>query len=70
MPFRWGPDDDVDLKGLSDAPPALRVLDVNRDGQADVLVFNAFGPPLLLLGRGGGEPPAPAGGSLGPARRA
>ena len=26
-------------------------MDVNRDGQADVLVFNAFGPPTLLLGR-------------------
>jgi hypothetical protein len=38
---------------------------VNRDGHADVLVFNASGPPLLLLGRAG-EPPAPAAGSLGP----
>ncbi|HEX8199294.1 MAG TPA: FG-GAP-like repeat-containing protein, partial [Isosphaeraceae bacterium] len=36
------------------------------DGQADVLVFNAYGPPVLLLGRPGGVPPAPAGGSLGP----
>ena len=65
LPFRWGPDDEVALKGVLDAPPSLRVLDVNRDGQADVLVFNASGSPLLLLGRGG-EPPAPAGGSLGP----
>ena len=53
------------MKGILDAPPALRVLDVNRDGQADILVFNASGPPLLLLGRPG-EPPAPAAGSLGP----
>ena len=43
----------------------MRVVDANRDGQADILVFNAFGPPVLLLGRPG-EPPAPAGGSLGP----
>ncbi|SIO62659.1 Repeat domain-containing protein [Singulisphaera sp. GP187] len=66
VPFRWGQEDEVPLKGLTSAPPALQVLDVNRDGQPDVLVFNAFGPPLLLLGRAGGEPPAPAGGSLGP----
>jgi hypothetical protein len=65
VPFRWGPEDDVVLKGFLDAPPSLRVLDVNRDGQADVLVFNASGSPLLLLGRPG-EPPAPAAGSLGP----
>jgi hypothetical protein len=65
VPFRWGQDDSVPLKGLGGVPPALQVLDVNRDGQADVLVFNSFAPPLLLLGRPG-EPPAPAGGSLGP----
>ena len=66
LPFRWGQDDGVPLKGLPGVPPAIRVVDVNRDGQADVLVFNAFGPPTLLLGRSGGEPPAPAGGGLGP----
>ncbi len=65
VPFRWGQEDEVALKGLAGAPPALQVLDVNRDGHADVLIFNAFGSPLLLLGRAG-EPPAPIGGSLGP----
>src|SRR5262249_13448411 len=65
VPFRWGPEDEVVLTGIVDAPPAIRVLDVNRDGQADVLVFSASGTPLLLLGRAG-EPPAPAGGRLGP----
>jgi hypothetical protein len=64
--FRWGQDDGVPLKGLPGVPPALRVVDVNRDGLADVLIFNSFGPPTLLLGRAGGEPPASAGGSLGP----
>jgi len=66
VPYRWGQDDSVPLKGLPGVPPALRVADVNRDGQPDFLIFNAFGPPTLLLGRAGGEPPAPAGGSLGP----
>jgi len=64
VPFRWASEDAVALKGLSGAPPALRVFDANRDGQADFLVFNAFGAPTLLLGRPG-EPPAPGGG-LGP----
>ena len=66
IPFRWGQDDGLPLKGLAGVPPALRVLDVNRDKLADVLIFNAFGAPTLLLGRAGGEPPAAAGGSLGP----
>ncbi len=65
IPFRWGQADGVPLKGLMGAPPALRALDVNRDGQADFLIFSDSGPPTLLLGRTGGEPPAPAAG-LGP----
>jgi hypothetical protein len=65
VPYRWGLVDEVVLKDTTDAPTAIRVIDVNRDGEADVLVFNASGSPTLLLGRAGGEPPAPAGGSLG-----
>jgi hypothetical protein len=65
VPFRWANDDAVAIKGLSGSPPALRVLDANRDGNVDILVFNSFGPPVLLLGRAG-EPPAPGGGGLGP----
>jgi len=63
--FRWGQQDEVALKGVSNVPSALQILDANRDGQADILVFNSFDPPLLLLGRPG-DSPAPAGGSLGP----
>jgi hypothetical protein len=66
VPFRWGQDDAVALKGIPGAPAAVRVVDANRDGQPDVLVFNSYGPPTLLLGRAGGEPPAAAGGGLGP----
>ena len=65
LPFRWGQQDEVALKGISSVPPAIQILDVNRDSQADVLIFNAFEAPQLLLGRPG-EPPAPSGGSLGP----
>ena len=61
VPFRWGPDDAVAMRGLTGAPPALRVLDVNRDGQADVLVFNAYGPPSAPA-RPRRRAPAPAGG--------
>ncbi len=65
IPFRWGTADSVVLKGIGGVPPAITVVDVNRDGLPDLLVFDVYGPPLLLLGRPG-EPPAPAAGGLGP----
>jgi hypothetical protein len=65
IPYRWGQDDSVVLKGVKSAPAALRVLDVNGDGQVDILAINSYGPPVLLLGRVG-EPPAAVAGSLGP----
>ena len=43
----------------------MQIVDVNRDGQPDVLLYNGSGPKSLLLGRQG-EPPAPATGGLGP----
>ncbi len=46
----------VDLKGIGGVPPRLVVTDVNRDGQPDVIVFNPFGPPTLLVGRKGDAP--------------
>lgn len=65
VPFRWGQEDSVPIKGLSGNPTALRIVDANADGQADILVFHAYATPILLLGRAG-EPPAPTGGSPGP----
>jgi hypothetical protein len=65
IPFRWGPVDSVPLRGIGGVPPAITVVDVNRDGLPDLLVFDVYGPPMLLLGRPG-EPPAPAAGGLGP----
>ena len=64
VPFRWGQTDAVPLKEIADVP-TVQVVDVNRDGQPDVLLYTAGGPKSLLLGRQG-EPPAPAGGGLGP----
>ena len=65
LPFRWGQEDDVPLRGVSNAPPAIRVLDVNRDGQADVLVFNASGPPLAPARPPPASPPPPPGAASG-----
>ncbi|MBX6311882.1 MAG: VCBS repeat-containing protein [Isosphaeraceae bacterium] len=64
LPFRWGQDETVPVKSLSGAPAAVRVLDVNADGLADILLFS-YGPPVLLLGRPDGKSPAPASGRLG-----
>ncbi len=64
VPFRWGQTDAVILKEIADVP-TVQIVDVNRDGQPDVLLYTAGGPKSLLLGRQG-EPPAPAGGGLGP----
>ena len=65
VPVRWGQAELVQLKGLSGAPPAVRVLDVNRDDKADILVFSSYGPPTLPLGRGAARPLRLSAGSLG-----
>jgi hypothetical protein len=64
VPFRWGRIDAVPLKDIAD-PPTVQVVDVNRDGQPDFLLYTASGPKALLLGREG-EAPTPAAGGLGP----
>lgn len=55
----------VDLKGIGGVPPRLVVADLNRDGQPDLIIFNPFGPPTLLVGRKGADPAPPSAG-LGP----
>ncbi len=64
-PFRWGSAEAVEVQGLNSAPPAIKVLDANRDGRPDLLVFNDYGTPVLLLGQAN-APPTPLTGSMGP----
>ena len=51
-----------DVKGV---PAAIESLDVNADHLADLIIFNDYGPPQLLLGKKGG-PPQPFAAGLGP----
>ena len=66
VPFRWGDAEAVPIPGLTGTPPALKVLDVNRDGRPDLLIFKPLGAPILLLGQPDGKPFQPASGNLGP----
>ncbi|WP_165069021.1 FG-GAP repeat domain-containing protein [Paludisphaera rhizosphaerae] len=57
--------DEVKITGLSGAPTALRAFDVDRNGKSDLLIFSAFGSPILLLGQKDGSM-KPFDGGLGP----
>ncbi len=62
--YKWADAESVALKGVTGNPAGMTVLDANQDGQSDVLVFNAYGPPLLLTGATGKAPSIVA--NLGP----
>jgi len=62
---KFGEAEAVPVTGLSGAPTAIRAFDVNRDGATDLLVFSAFGSPILFLGQEGGGL-KPFGEGLGP----
>ena len=64
-PDNWEQSESVPLPGVTALPTAIKTLDVNQDGQVDLLVFNQYGSPLLLLGQKEG-PPRPFSSSLGP----
>ena len=53
------------LPGVTAVPAAIKTLDINQDGQTDLLIFKDYGAPLLVLGQKDG-PPRPFTGSLGP----
>ena len=50
-PFRWGDVESVALAGVKAVPAAIESLDVNQDGQADLLIFNEYGPPRCSWAR-------------------
>jgi hypothetical protein len=62
---KWGEVESVALPGVTAVPAAIKALDINDDGQTDLLIFKDYGAPLLILGEKGG-PPRPFTGSLGP----
>ncbi len=64
-PFKWGALESIALSNLSNLPAGIKALDINQDGQIDVIVFNSYGSPILLLGQKD-APPRLFGGSLGP----
>lgn len=51
---KFGEADSVAISGLSGAPTAIRAFDVNQDGRVDLILFSAFGPPILLMGQDDG----------------
>jgi hypothetical protein len=65
LPKKWGEVERVALPGVTAAPAAVKTLDVNQDGQADLLIFKDYGAPALVLGEKDG-PPRLFTGSLGP----
>ncbi|HEX3450979.1 MAG TPA: VCBS repeat-containing protein [Isosphaeraceae bacterium] len=65
QPTKWGEVDSVALPDVKAVPAAVKTLDINQDGQMDLLIFKEYGAPLLVLGEKGG-PPRPFTGSLGP----
>jgi hypothetical protein len=64
-PKKWGEVESVVLPDVTSVPAAIKALDINQDGQTDLLVFKDYGSPLLILGEKGG-PPRPFTGSMGP----
>jgi hypothetical protein len=64
-PYRWHDVESIALPGLTGVPTAMQTLDINQDGQLDILIFKDYGAPILLLGEKAGSPRV-FGGSLGP----
>lgn len=53
---RWGKQAFLDLPSIKNTPAAMTLIDVNQDGLLDVVIFNSYGPPTLLLSRKEGAP--------------
>ncbi len=65
-PFQWSETESIPIEGLSSAPEDLRVLDLDGNGLLDVLIFDPYGPPILLLGQSDNEPPKNSSAGAGP----
>lgn len=63
--YKWRDAEAVPLPEVKGVPAAIEALDANADGQADLMIFNEYGPPQLFLGEKGG-PIRPFAGGLGP----
>jgi len=68
-PKSWGGVEAVALPDVTAVPSAIKTLDVNHDGQADLLIFKEYEAPRLVLGQKQGAP-RPFSGSLGPVSNA
>jgi hypothetical protein len=68
-PKKWGEVESVLLPDVTAVPAAIKALDINQDGQTDLLIFKDDNSPLLIVGEKGG-PPRPFTGSLGPLSQA
>jgi hypothetical protein len=65
VPHKWGGVEAVAMGGVRSVPSAIQCLDINQDGQSDLLIFNPYLPTQLFLGKKGGAP-QPFTGGLGP----
>ena len=59
----------MEFPGVTAVPAAIKAVDINQDGQSDLLIFKDYGAPLLILGEKDG-PPRLFTGSLGPLSKA
>ncbi|WP_235905601.1 FG-GAP repeat domain-containing protein [Tautonia marina] len=57
IPLAWGKTDAVPVEGLTGPPRDIRMVDVNQDGSLDILIFDPYAPPALLLGQGADAAP-------------
>ncbi len=64
-PRHWGGVEAVALPEVTGVPLAIKTLDVNHDGLADLLIFRDYAAPLLVVGQKEGAPRLFSG-SLGP----
>jgi len=65
-PIRWGDVASVPVEDLTSSPERMAILDINRDGRLDVLVFDPYGAPALLLAQADDAPPKRFEGRPGP----